>query len=308
MTPLHGDGYYLPPLNDMKTPDLKTGGDWLKAARQRIDALDARLLLQAVTGCSRADLICHPDTPLSVAAIETLEALLQRRAAGEPLAYLIGETSFRGRRFKVTPAVLTPRPETEELVDAARARLAQLISSDCALPDHDKKIYKLLDLGTGSGVIAISLALECPDAQVTACDISPAALAVAQGNAERLRAQVRFLASDWFSALADARFHLIVANPPYIAADDPHLAGDGLRYEPRLALTDEADGLTAIRAIITAAPAHLEPGGCLLFEHGYNQGEAARQQLAAAGFEQAQTFCDLAGQERISSGVWRQRA
>jgi release factor glutamine methyltransferase len=158
-------------------------------------------------------------------------------------------------------------------------------------------------LGTGSGVIAISLALELPAAQVTACDLSPAALAVAEENANRLHAQIRFLHSDWFTALADERFHLIVANPPYIPAADPHLAGDGLRFEPRRALTDEADGLAAIRAIIAAAPAHLESGGWLLFEHGYDQGEPARQLLAAAGFAQVQTFRDLSGQERISGGT-----
>ena len=158
-------------------------------------------------------------------------------------------------------------------------------------------------MGTGTGVIAISLALELPAAEVTACDISPAALAVATENAARLHAPVRFLHSDWFAAVADERFHLIVANPPYIPANDPHLVGDGLRFEPRRALTDEADGLTAIRAIIAAAPKHLESGGWLLFEHGYDQGEATRLCLAAAGFEQVQTLRDLSGQERISGGV-----
>ncbi|MDR1889207.1 MAG: peptide chain release factor N(5)-glutamine methyltransferase, partial [Zoogloeaceae bacterium] len=239
-------------------PKVKTGNDWLKIARQQIDALDARLLLQQVTGFAHTDLICRPDAPLSEATVKTLENLLQRRAAGEPLAYLIGETSFRGRPFKVTPAVLTPRPETEELVDVALAKLHALQRSAPPPPEREvgsrsegavpkesrEKAYndeadklRILDMGTGSGVIAISLALEFPTAQVTACDISPAALAIAEENAERLRARARFLASDWFSALAGERFHLIVANPPYIAAADPHLAGDGLRFEPRLALT-----------------------------------------------------------------------
>jgi release factor glutamine methyltransferase len=286
-------------------PDVKTNHDWLKAARQRIDALDARLLLQHVTGFSHADLICRPDAPLNEATTNTLDALLKRRAAGEPLAYLTGESSFRGRRFKVTPAVLTPRPETEELVDLALARLPLFPARDSGgEPDENNVQPRILDLGTGSGVIAISLALECPIAQVTACDISPAALAIARQNAKHLHARVRFLESNWFSALADERFHLIVANPPYIAADDPHLAGDGLCHEPRLALTDEADGLAALRAIIAAAPAHLELGGWLLCEHGCEQGEAVRALLAHTGFSDPQTWRDLSGQARTSGSAF----
>ncbi|MDR1349498.1 MAG: HemK family protein methyltransferase [Zoogloeaceae bacterium] len=489
---------------------IKTRADWLQAARRHIDALDARLLLQAVTRQTHAGLMTRPESALTPAEQETLDALLRRRAAGEPLAYLVGETTFRGRRFKVTPAVLTPRPETEELVDVALAKLAELASLppscqpsptkgegvnergrdvDSPLPawgrergsslpeegaafqhkaiplqttdwlhrrarelrqrqppveqtlwqalrakrfsgfkfhrrqpigryiadfvcfDHKliveldggqhakaqeydtcrdvwlkqqgfrilrfwnnewatqpegvlelvwrvlhdtapegqspslhltrkegaalpplspapfpsrerensgarplrerrnparqkdrENSCKILDLGVGSGVIAISLALEFPAAQVTACDISPAALAIARENAEGLRARVRFLESDWFAALADERFHLIVANPPYIAADDAHLEGDGLRFEPRPALTDETDGLAAIRAIIAAAPACLYFGGWLLFEHGWNQGAASRALLTAAGFADAQTWRDLSGQERISGG------
>ncbi|GHU13912.1 release factor glutamine methyltransferase [Betaproteobacteria bacterium] len=223
-----------------------------------------------------------------------------------------GETHFRARPFKVTPATLTPRPETEELVDVALVKLADLgrgsaVFSPLPQGERGENPHKILDLGTGAGVIAISLALEFPAAQVTACDLSPAALTVAEENATRLNARVRFLHSDWFSALADERFHLIVANPPYIPAADPHLAGDGLRHEPRLALTDEADGLTAIRAIITAAPHHLEPNGWLLFEHGYDQGESARRLLTAAGFTQVHTWRDLAGQERISGGMWAEQ-
>ena len=314
----------------MQPPTLKTVADWLKAARQQIDALDARLLLQHVTGASRVDLICRPDAPLTAEAAQTLHELLRRRAAGEPLAYLVGTTAFRARPFKVTPATLTPSPETEELVDVALAKLAELsppssfafdarealtdVGAVCEPPlpstTHDtlSERRKILDMGTGTGVIAISLALEFPGAQVTACDLSPAALAVARENADHLRAPVRFLQSDWFSAFADERFHLIVANPPYIPAADPHLAGDGLSHEPRLALTDEADGLTAIRAITAAALRHLEACGWLLFEHGYDQGETARHLLAAAGFTQIQTWRDLAGQERISGGTWTQAA
>jgi release factor glutamine methyltransferase len=270
---------------------VKTRADWIRAARRQVDALDARLLLQAVTRRTHAELMTRPEIALSPAEQEDLEALLRRRANGEPLAYLLGSADFYGRRFRVSPAVLTPRPETEELATRALAELARIPGK-----------VRVLDLGVGSGVLAITLALEHPAAELVAIDLSAEALEVARLNAAALGASVRFLASDWFSALADERFHLIVANPPYIAADDPHLAGDGLRFEPRPALTDEADGLAAIRAITVAAPSHLHPGGCLLFEHGWNQGADARALLAAAGFEEAQTWRDLSGQERISRG------
>lgn len=276
---------------------MTTLSDWLKSARLQIDAPDARLLLQHVLGLSHADLICKKDTPLDAPCAARLAALVERRAQGEPLAYLIGEASFRARTFKVTPAVLVPRPETEELVGHALAALAESSAPEPAV----------LDLGCGSGVIAISIALESPRAKVTGVDASAEALQVAHANALALAADVRFLQSDWFSALAGARFHLIVANPPYIAADDPHLAGDGLRHEPRLALTDEADGLSCLRHIATHAPRHLEEGGVLLCEHGYNQGEAVRHLLTAAGFQNVQTLRDLGGQERISCGNWSAR-
>lgn len=266
--------------------------DWLQAARQRLDALDARLLLQHVTGLSRTNLICRPETLLTPEQLDRLEALATRRAAGEPLAYLVGEAGFRGRSFQVSPAVLVPRPETEELVDLALDKLRELAVS----------APRVLDLGTGSGAIPISLALEYPAARVSAVDVSPAALAVARANGAALGAPVRWLESDWFAALGDERFHLIVSNPPYIHAEDAHLDGDGLRFEPRLALTDEADGLACIRRIVADAPTHLEPGGWLLFEHGWDQGEAARNLLAATGFKAVQTWQDLAGHDRISGG------
>ncbi|MGB4674507.1 MAG: peptide chain release factor N(5)-glutamine methyltransferase [Azovibrio sp.] len=267
---------------------------WLQAARRRIDTIDARLLLQQVTGLSRTDLITRPETLLTPAQEEGLESLVARRAAGEPLAYLLGEAGFRGRRFQVSPAVLVPRPETEALVDLALAKLAELA--------QDKP--RVLDLGTGSGAISICLALECPVAQVSAVDVSPAALAVARANGEANGARVCWHESDWFAALGEARFHLIVSNPPYIHAEDAHLAGDGLRFEPRLALTDEADGLACIRRIVADAPSHLEPGGWLLFEHGWDQGEDSRNLLTAAGFKAVQTWQDLAGHDRISAGQW----
>ncbi|MCX8146533.1 MAG: peptide chain release factor N(5)-glutamine methyltransferase [Azovibrio sp.] len=265
---------------------------WLQAARRQVDALDARRLVEHVTGLTHAELICRPETWLTPAQQTRLAALVARRAAGEPLAYLLGSAGFRGHTLRVSPAVLVPRPETEELVDLALDTLRAL---GAATPH-------VLDLGTGSGAIAISLALEYPGAQVSAVDISPAALAVAEANGAALAAPVRWRQSDWFTALTAERFHLIVANPPYIDAHDPHLDGDGLRFEPRLALTDEADGLAAIRHIVAAAPAHLEPGGWLLFEHGWQQGPASRNLLRATGFQGVQTWQDLAGHERISGG------
>lgn len=265
-----------------------TLGEALTAARQLIDRLDARLLLQYATGCSHTDLLARPETPVFGPAYAQFSEWVQRRAAGEPLAYLVGEAEFRGRVFQVSPAVLIPRPETEVLIDLAVDRLKTL------------KTPRVLDLGTGSGIVAISLALECPQARVIAVDLSPNALSVARNNAGRLGATVRFIESDWFSALAGERFDLIVSNPPYVAAGDPHLALNGLPFEPQMALTDGADGLACIRRIVTDAPAHLQVGGALLFEHGYDQGPASRNLLAAAGFKAPFTQPDLAGTDRVT--------
>lgn len=280
----------------MSTPQAAgplTLGAALAVARQRIDRLDARLLLQYATGCTHADLLARPETPLIGPAQAQFLEWLERRAAGEPLAYLVGEAEFRGRVFQVSPAVLIPRPETEILIDLAVDRV------------RGQKKPRILDLGTGSGIVAISLALECPAAEVVAVDVSPAALQVARTNAGRLQAALRWLESDWFAALAGERFDLIVANPPYIAEGDPHLLGDGLPYEPALALSDGevgGDGLACIRRIVAGAAAHLQPGGSLLFEHGYDQGPASRNLLAAAGFKAAFTHPDLAGTDRVSGG------
>lgn len=265
-----------------------TLGEALAAARQRIDRLDARLLLQYATGCSHADLLARPETPVSAAAQAQFAEWVERRAAGEPLAYLVGEAEFRGRVFQVTPAVLIPRPDTEVLVEQALRRL-----SGVAQP-------RVLDLGTGSGIVAITLALECPAARVVAVDLSGAALAVAANNAGRLGATVDCRAGDWYAPVAGERFDLIVSNPPYIAADDPHLLGDGLPYEPQSALTDGGDGLACLRAIVAGAAAHLRPGGWLLLEHGHEQGAACRNLLTAAGFQAAFTHPDLAGSDRVS--------
>lgn len=270
-----------------------TLGEALTAARQQIDRLDARLLLQYATGCTHADLLARPETPLIAPAYEQFAAWVARRAAGEPLAYLVGEAEFRGRVFQVSPAVLVPRPDTEVLVELALEKL------------RGRRAPKILDLGTGSGIVAISLALECPAAVVTAVDLSNEAISVARNNAGRLGAAVDFRPSNWFSALAGERFDVIVANPPYVVEGDPHLAGDGLPFEPRMALTDQVvggDGLACIRQIVTGAPEHLQPGGWLLFEHGYDQGEASRRLLDTAALAQVFTRRDLAGIDRVSGG------
>ena len=265
----------------------------LTAARQKIDRIDARLLLQYATGCSHTDLLARPETPVSPAAYTQFAAWVERRTAGEPLAYLVGETEFRGRVFQVSPAVLIPRPETEMLIDLALEKLRGM-----AAP-------KVLDLGTGSGIVAILLALECPAGTVVAVDLAKEAISTARTNAGRLGAQVDFRHGDWFAPVAAERFDLIVSNPPYIVDGDPHLALDGLPFEPRMALTDGAaggDGLACIRHIVAEAAAHLLPGGWLLFEHGYDQGAASRNLLTHAGFKAASTHPDLAGIDRVSGG------
>ncbi len=268
-----------------------TLGELLAYARQHIDRLDARLLLQQATGCTHADLLARPEMPVIGPACTQFVAWVERRAAGEPLAYLVGEAEFRGRVFQVSPAVLIPRPETEVLIELALERLAGSAAAD------------VVDLGTGSGIVAISLALECPAATLSAVELSPAALLVARNNAGRLGAKVDFREGDWFAPLAGQRFDLIVSNPPYVAEGDPHLALNGLPHEPRMALTDQepdGNGLACIRCIVADAPNYLKPGGWLLFEHGYDQGEACRNLLAAAGFKDAFTHPDLAGIDRVS--------
>lgn len=273
-----------------------TLGEALAAARSRIDRLDARLLLQHASGCSHADLLARPETPVFAPALAQYLEWVDRRAAGEPFAYLVGEAEFRGRVFQVSPEVLIPRPETEVLIELALQRVQDLPTG---------RPPRIVDLGTGSGIVAISLALECPQAEVVAVDLSPGALAVARNNAGRLGARVDFRAGSWFAPLAGERFDLIVSNPPYIAAGDPHLALNGLPFEPQLALTDQDDGgngLACIREIVAAAPAHLAAAGWLLFEHGYDQGAASRNLLTAAGFKAAQTHPDLAGIDRVSVG------
>jgi release factor glutamine methyltransferase len=256
--------------------------------RSTLPPLETRILLCQALALSRVQLITRSEDVPDAAARERLAQLFARRLGGEPIAYITGSREFYGLEFRVTPAVLIPRPETELLVELAVERLPEGGS--------------VLDLGTGSGAIAVAIAHARPDAQVTALDASAAALDIARGNAERPGARVAFLQSDWYAALPPRRFDLIVSNPPYIVAGDAHLAQGDLRFEPVDALTDHADGLSALRAIVSGAPAHLAAGGWLLMEHGYDQAEAVRSLLAARGFAEVRSWRDLAGIERASGG------
>ena len=255
---------------------------------------EAEILLAHALSRPRSWLYAHADDSLPQAAAEQFAALLRRRAAGEPVAYLTGRREFWSLDLEVGPATLVPRPETELLVELALARIPV------------GGAPRVIDLGTGSGAIALAVANERPRARVTAVDASAAALAVAQRNAARLGLErVRFLRSDWFSAVRDESFELVLANPPYLADDDPHLREGSLPFEPASALASGGDGLDALRAICAQAPARLATVGWLLFEHGCDQGAAARALLSAAHFVQVQTWCDLEGRERVSGGSLR---
>jgi release factor glutamine methyltransferase len=269
----------------------------LAAARTRLPASEARLLLGHVLGRPAAWLIAHDDEVLDEAALLNFASLAARRRGGEPVAYLLGCREFYGREFTVSPAVLIPRPETEMLVDLA---LAEVRMNDRAFQADAGA--RILDLGTGSGCIAITLALEVPSAQVSAVDASEAALRVAGANAKRMKASLRLLQSDWFGALTGESFDLIVTNPPYVAESDPHLGADDLRHEPPAALASGTDGLDAIRRIIAAAPKYLTPGGQLWLEHGYDQADAVRELLSAAGLCKVEQHRDVAGIVRVSGG------
>ena len=253
-----------------------------------LDPLENRILLCHALGISRVSLITQSERALNGEEAARLGALVQRRLAGEPIAYIVGEREFFGLPFRVGPGVLIPRPDTELIVELSLERL----------PPRGR----LLDMGTGSGAIAVACAHARRDASVTALDLSEDALAIARANAAANGAQVRFLQSDWFSAIGEERFELIASNPPYIAAGDEHLSEGDLRFEPVGALTDHADGLSALRIIIDGAPGHLVPDGWLLLEHGYDQAEAVRALLAARGFLDVQSWRDLAGIERVSGG------
>ena len=259
-------------------------------AQLPLDPLENRILLCHASGVTRIALITHPERALSADEAARLSSLVTRRMAGEPIAYLTGEREFFGLDFHVTDAVLIPRPDTELLVELAIERT----------PTRGRA----LDMGTGSGAVAVALAHSRPDAGVTALDVSEAALAVARANAERNRARVRFLHSDWFSALGGEQFDIIVSNPPYIASGDEHLVQGDLRFEPQGALTDHADGLSALRTIAEGAAQHLVADGWLLMEHGYDQAAQVRA-LLAADYTEVQSWRDLAGIERVTGGRLR---
>lgn len=255
-------------------------------AKPLLDRLDQRVLLCHALGLTPVGLITQSTRALTADEAARLAALVERRLHGEPIAYIVGQREFYGLPFHVSEAVLIPRPDTELLVELALERLP--------------RGGRLLDMGTGSGAIAVALAHSRPDAAVTALDLSPAALDVARRNAAANGATVNFLHSNWYDALGQARFDLIVANPPYIASGDSHLAQGDLRFEPIGALTDHGDGLSALHHIAGGAAAHLTAGGWLLMEHGYDQAEAVRALLAAAGLAAPQSWHDLAGIERVS--------
>lgn len=262
-------------------------------AQSGLAPLDAQVLLAHALGRDRAWLAAHATDTLERADVDRFFALAKRRRAGEPVAYLTGRREFWGLELTLTPAVLIPRPETETLVEAALQRLP---------PDRPLRV---LDLGTGSGAVALALARERPKAQVWAIDASAATLAIATGNAERLRLHnVRFALSDWYADVpGDAGpFDAIVSNPPYVAADDPHLRAGDVPFEPVAALTAGADGLSALRVIVAGAPERLQASGWLVVEHGYDQADAVRALFAAAGLEALASLRDLSGVPRVAAG------
>lgn len=275
--------------------DADTVRTALADARDRLadsasPALDAELLLAHALGRPRTFLHAWPDAGIPPEARAAFAALLGRRVEGEPIAYVLGCREFWSLDFAVSPDVLIPRPETEGLVEIA---LAELGARGITAP-------AILDLGTGSGCIAVALARERPDARVTAVEASPAALALARRNAERLGARVEWLEGEWLAPVGERRFDLIVSNPPYLRSDDPHLQRGDVRFEPRAALDGGPDGLDAIRALATPAGPRLADGGLLAVEHGADQADAVVGILAAAGWQGIESRPDLAGLPRVA--------
>ncbi|WP_066097734.1 peptide chain release factor N(5)-glutamine methyltransferase [Xanthomonas massiliensis] len=263
----------------------------LRQAAATIDRFDAEALLLHALGRDRAWLFAHGEAPVDADAATAFARLVERRARGEPVAYLTGRRGFWTLDLEVTPATLIPRPETELLVEQALALLPQ------------GEPLRVADLGTGSGAVALAIARERPLAAVVATDLYGPTLAVATRNARANGVDnVWFRRGDWFVALGRERFDLIASNPPYIAAGDPHLAQGDLRFEPAPALASGADGLDAIRRLVAGAPAHLVPGGWLLLEHGWDQGEAVRALLEAGGYAGVATVRDLEDRDRVSLG------
>lgn len=263
----------------------------LRDARARVAPEDAMHLLAHVLQRPVSWLYAHGDRPLDDEAVASFQALVERREAGEPVAYLTGRRGFWTLDLAVSPDTLIPRPDTERLVELALERLPTQLPS------------RVLDLGTGSGAIALALASERPQAQVLATDQSADALAVAKANArEHGLANVAFAQGDWFAPVSGQQFDLIASNPPYIAAGDVHLDRGDLRFEPPAALASGRDGLDALRIIVAGAPGHLVPGGWLLVEHGLEQGEAVRALFTGAGLEAVQTGRDLENRDRVTLG------
>ena len=271
----------------------------LERAAEVIERVDARLLLQHTLGVEHAHLITHREDPIGNAAQAAFLGLVAQRREGTPIAYITGQREFFGLEFSVTPAVLIPRPETELLVELALEHISESAPA------------RILDLGTGSGAIAISIAKLRPNSRIVAVDTSQSALAVARDNAARLLgrpcpARIQFLQGDWFDGLAGQRFDLIVCNPPYVADTDPHLLQGDLRFEPRGALLGGYDGLEAIRRIMSRARAHLLPGGWFMMEHGYDQADQCRALALQVGFSTIATHADLAGIPRVLTGTCNQ--
>ncbi|MET0657840.1 MAG: peptide chain release factor N(5)-glutamine methyltransferase, partial [Steroidobacteraceae bacterium] len=252
--------------------------------------LDAELLLEHVSDFDRAYFRAHGERELPETTVRAYKSVLARRARGEPIAYITGRKGFWSLTLEVGPEVLIPRPETELLVERALAHLPTAARCD------------VLDVGTGSGAIALALAKERPSTRVVATDVSAAALARAQANARSLQLQVELLAGDLFAPVREQRFHVVVSNPPYVAADDPDLAAEVRQYEPEMALFAADGGLATLKRLIAEAPEHLHDRGWLLLEHGWRQAEPVRALLEQRGFSHVRSHADLAGHERVTEG------
>jgi len=255
---------------------------------------EAEMLVERATGLTRTQQLLAPETTVTTAQYQALQALRERRRSGEPLAYVLGECGFWSLQLSASPAVLVPRPETELVVERA---LEYLSSSQQSM--------QVLDLGTGSGAIALAIASERPAVQVVATDCSPQALEVARANAQRCGiGNVQFVLSDWFEAVPAGPYALIAGNPPYIAEDDPHVEPSVRKYEPHLALFSGRSGLEAIATIVHSAPRFLTSGGWLVLEHGWQQAAQVRGLLESTGFSSVASHADLAGHERVTEGQW----
>ncbi|MDD6317942.1 MAG: peptide chain release factor N(5)-glutamine methyltransferase [Succinatimonas hippei] len=262
----------------------------LKAVAHEESGVEARAIVEYVTAADRAALIVNGSESVDNASLERIRALVSKRLEGTPLAYVLGYRYFYGLKLHVTPEVLIPRSDTETLVEEALQR----------------SFTTVLDLGTGSGAVILAIKASRPQSVCTACDISEGALEVAKFNAKSLGLEVSFILSSWFNAggLNSSRFDLIVSNPPYIEQGDLHLTQTSLPYEPSIALTSGKDGLDDIRRIVSEAPSHLNPGGALMLEHGYDQGPRVREIMEKSGFKRIRTVRDLGGNERVTSGEW----